>query len=89
MRLEFIGASILFFAALFSVIARDTIAPGLVGLSVAYALQVCSTQPIIAIRREFKNSSGTIKECGLEFELFNAKFDVRNTKGLPVFKDFP
>ncbi|XP_068732803.1 multidrug resistance-associated protein 1-like isoform X2 [Montipora capricornis] len=40
LRLEFIGASILFFAALFSVIGRDTIAPGLVGLSVAYALQI-------------------------------------------------
>ncbi|XP_022801988.1 multidrug resistance-associated protein 1-like isoform X2 [Stylophora pistillata] len=40
LRLEFIGAAILFFAALFAVIARETIAPGLVGLSVAYALQI-------------------------------------------------
>ena len=40
LRLEFIGAAILFFASLFAVIARETIAPGLVGLSVAYALQV-------------------------------------------------
>ena len=38
--MEFIGAAILFFASLFAVIARETIAPGLVGLSVAYALQV-------------------------------------------------
>lgn len=41
LRLEFIGAAILFFASLFAVISRETIAPGLVGLSVAYALQVC------------------------------------------------
>ncbi|CAH3177882.1 unnamed protein product [Porites lobata] len=40
LRLEFIGAAILFFASLFAVIARETIAPGLVGLSVAYALQI-------------------------------------------------
>ncbi|KAJ7390668.1 Multidrug resistance-associated protein 1 [Desmophyllum pertusum] len=40
LRLEFIGAAILFFASLFAVVARETIAPGLVGLSVAYALQI-------------------------------------------------
>jgi len=40
LRLEFIGAAILFFASLFAVISRETIAPGLVGLSVAYALQI-------------------------------------------------
>ncbi|KAJ7390661.1 Multidrug resistance-associated protein 1 [Desmophyllum pertusum] len=40
LRLEFIGAAILFFASLFAVIARETIGPGLVGLSVAYALQI-------------------------------------------------
>ena len=44
LRLEFIGAAILFFASLFAVISRETIAPGLVGLSVAYALQVCSSR---------------------------------------------
>lgn len=42
--MEFIGAGILFFASLFAVIARETIAPGLVGLSVAYALQVSKTK---------------------------------------------
>lgn len=43
LRLEFIGVAILFFASLSAVIARETIAPGLVGLSVAYALQVGQT----------------------------------------------
>lgn len=48
LRLEFIGAAILFFASLFAVIARETIAPGLVGLSVAYALQVDTYSALFA-----------------------------------------
>lgn len=38
-RLEMLGNLIIFFAALFAVIGKDT-APGLVGLSITYALQV-------------------------------------------------
>ena len=38
--MEFIGNLLIFFAALFAVISRDSIAGGLVGLSVTYALQV-------------------------------------------------
>nr|CAD7261608.1 unnamed protein product [Timema shepardi] len=42
-RLEMIGNFIIFFASLFAVLARKTINPGLVGLSVSYSLQIAGT----------------------------------------------
>ena len=41
-RLEFIGNLIIFFAAVFAVVSRNSLQSGLVGLSVTYALQVSS-----------------------------------------------
>ena len=38
--MEFVGNLVIFFAALFSVVNRDSLQSGLVGLSVTYALQV-------------------------------------------------
>ena len=39
-RLETVGNCIIFAAALFAVLGRETLSPGMVGLSVSYALQV-------------------------------------------------
>ncbi|XP_074649425.1 multidrug resistance-associated protein 1-like isoform X1 [Tubulanus polymorphus] len=42
-RLEFVGNCIIFFSALFAVVARDTVSPGTVGLSITYAMNVTQT----------------------------------------------
>uniref|UniRef100_A0ABM0MB34 Canalicular multispecific organic anion transporter 2-like n=1 Tax=Saccoglossus kowalevskii TaxID=10224 RepID=A0ABM0MB34_SACKO len=40
LRLEFVGNCVVFFAALFAVIGRESLNPGIVGLSITYALQI-------------------------------------------------
>ncbi|CAL7934381.1 unnamed protein product [Xylocopa violacea] len=42
-RLEMVGNLIIFFAALFAVLNKDGIGPGVAGLSISYALQVTQT----------------------------------------------
>jgi len=42
-RLETVGNCIIFAAALFAVLGRESLSPGMVGLSVSYALQVTQT----------------------------------------------
>lgn len=42
-RLEMVGALVVLFACLFAVLARETINPAVVGLSISYALQISHT----------------------------------------------
>ncbi|XP_055507850.1 multidrug resistance-associated protein 1 [Leucoraja erinacea] len=42
-RLELVGNFIVFFAALFAVVSRSDVSPGIVGLSISYALQITAT----------------------------------------------
>ncbi|XP_048248325.1 multidrug resistance-associated protein 1-like isoform X3 [Haliotis rufescens] len=42
-RLEFVGNCIIFFASLFAVLGRDSLNPGIVGLSISYAMNVTQT----------------------------------------------
>lgn len=42
-RLEIVGSLVVLFAALFAVLAKDTIGPATVGLSISYALQISAT----------------------------------------------
>ena len=39
-RLEFFGYTIVFLSALFAVLSKDTLSPGLVGLSISYSLSI-------------------------------------------------
>lgn len=48
-----VGNLIIFFAALFAVLSKETLSPGLVGLSVSYALSVTQTLNWLVSVNEF------------------------------------
>ncbi|XP_068452238.1 multidrug resistance-associated protein 1 isoform X2 [Clinocottus analis] len=78
-RLEFVGNCIVLFAALFAVMARESLSPGIVGLSISYALQLTASLTwlvrmssevetnIVAVER-VKEYSDTEKEAAWRHE---------------------
>lgn len=68
-RLEILGAIVVLFACLFAVLARETINPAMVGLSISYALQISQTLSfLVSMTAEVETNIVAI-ERGL-FEMF-------------------
>nr|CAD7203960.1 unnamed protein product [Timema douglasi] len=87
-RLELIGGLIVFFAALFSVLGRETMNPGLVGLSVSYALQVTMTLNLIVRTASEIETNIVAVERIKEYVELKQEAPWENPKH-PVSKDWP
>uniref|UniRef100_A0A3B4A6D8 Multidrug resistance-associated protein 1 n=1 Tax=Periophthalmus magnuspinnatus TaxID=409849 RepID=A0A3B4A6D8_9GOBI len=55
-RLEFVGNCIVSCAALFAVIARESLSPGIMGLSITYALQVTSLTWLVRMSSDLETN---------------------------------
>lgn len=64
LRLEFVGTCIVFGAALFAVISRNSLAAGLVGLSLTYALQLTSNLNwMVRMSTDVENQLVAVERC--------------------------
>nr|CAD7452939.1 unnamed protein product [Timema tahoe] len=87
-RLEMISGIIVFFAALFAVLGRETMNPGLVGLSVSYALQVTTTLNLIVRTASDIETNIVAVERIKEYVELKQEAPWENPKH-PVSKDWP
>ena len=79
-RLEMLGNVIIFFAALFAILGRDSLDPGIVGLSLSYAMQVTQSlgmlirqtsmieTNMVSVERIMEYQSGLPQEAAWELD---------------------
>ncbi|XP_035257042.1 canalicular multispecific organic anion transporter 1 [Anguilla anguilla] len=86
-RLEFLGNLVVFFAALFAVISRETLYSGLVGMSISYALNVTQTLNwLVRMTSELETNIVAVERVNEYTEIENEApwiTDVKPPKGWP------
>jgi ATP-binding cassette subfamily C (CFTR/MRP) protein 1 len=64
LRLEFVGTAVVFGAAIFAVVSRNSLAAGLVGLSITYALQLTSQLNwMVRMSTDVENELVAVERC--------------------------
>jgi ATP-binding cassette, subfamily C (CFTR/MRP), member 1 len=84
-RLEFIGYSIVFIATLFSVLYRDSITPGIAGLSIVYSLNITFVLGFfVKAATDFENNCVSIERCSEYSEIPSEVFYFHNNYNLKL-----
>ncbi|XP_011601661.2 ATP-binding cassette sub-family C member 2 [Takifugu rubripes] len=80
-RLEFVGNLVVFFAALFAVISRNSLDSGLVGLSISYALNVTQTLNwLVRMNSELETNIVAVERVSEYSELENEAKWITHTR---------